>query len=170
MCFIDSSSKILYTPGPVMTTLTVKQAMMRDIGTAESEFKECIKFSRKNILEFAGVTSEEFAVVIMQGSGTYSLEAVIAALSNENSKLLIIENGLYGRNLRRICGKLNVKYDVKSFPENRSVNVEEIEEFLKQCQPDQYTAVGMVHGETSTGALNRVDLIGPIIKKYLPSK
>ena len=89
--------------------------------------------------------------------------------SDNDAKFLIIENGLYGRRLGQICDKLNIKYESKSFPENRAVNIEELEEFLKTCKQDQYSTVGMIHGETSSGVLNSVEKIGPLIKKYLPS-
>jgi 2-aminoethylphosphonate-pyruvate transaminase len=106
----------------------------------------------------------------MQGSGTYSIEAVIQQISNEKSNFLIIENGLYGRKLALICDKSKIKYDLKSFPENRTVDLIELENFLKKCSPDQYTTVGVIHGETSSGVLNRIENIGPLIKKYFPSK
>jgi 2-aminoethylphosphonate-pyruvate transaminase len=88
--------------------------------------------------------------------------------SVENSKFLIIENGLYGKRLGQICDRLNIKYDLKSFPENRTVSIDELEEFLKECKQNQYTTVGMIHGETSSGVLNQVEKIGPLVKKYLP--
>ena len=108
--------------------------------------------------------------VILQGSGTYSVESVMQSTSDENSKFLIIENGLYGRRLGQICDKLNIKYDLKSFPENRTIDIDELEEFLKTCKKDEYSTVGMIHGETSSGVLNSIEKIGPLIKRYLPGE
>ena len=46
--------KIMFTPGPLMTTDTVKQAMLRDIAVTDNEFKAAIDFSKRKLLEIAG--------------------------------------------------------------------------------------------------------------------
>ena len=105
----------------------------------------------------------------MQGSGTYSIEAVVQQISTKDSNFLILENGLYGRKLAQICEKSGMKYDLRSFPENRAIDLRALEEFLK-TKSNKYTTVGLIHGETSSGVLNRIELIGPMIKHYLPSQ
>ena len=112
---------------------------------------------------------DQYAVVLMQGTGTYSLEAVIQQLANQNSNFLIIDNGTYGRKLAEICNKSKIKYHLKTFPENRTIDLKSLECFLKnECTSNQYSNVGIIHSETSSGVLNRVEDIGPLIKKYLP--
>jgi 2-aminoethylphosphonate-pyruvate transaminase len=103
----------------------------------------------------------------MQGSGTYGIESVIEATTNENSNFLIIENGLYGKRIGQICDKLKIKYHVESFEENRAINADQIEIFLK-ANNSQFTNVGIIHSETSSGALNQAAEIGVLLKKYLP--
>lgn len=46
--------KKLYTPGPLGVTLSVKEAMLRDVGSRDIEFVDCIKFIRRRVLEIAG--------------------------------------------------------------------------------------------------------------------
>ena len=109
----------------------------------------------------------------MQGSGTYSIEAVIQQLSTKNSNFLILENGLYGRKLSHICEKSKLDHFVKHFPENRTIELSKVEDFLRKEYVevnDEHTVVGLIHGETSSGVLNRIEYIGPLIKKYLPSE
>ena len=71
--------KPLFTPGPLTTSLTVKQAMLRDLGSRDVEFIAAVRELRDELLSVAGVSQEAgYEAIIMQGSGTFSVEAVIA--------------------------------------------------------------------------------------------
>ena len=52
--FFTFQDKILYTPGPLMTTKSVKHSMVRDIGVGDPEFKEIVGFIQRKILKIAG--------------------------------------------------------------------------------------------------------------------
>ena len=52
----------LLTPGPLTTTDTVKQEMMVDHCTWDDEYKEITQRIRRQLLELAGVSGEEFGV------------------------------------------------------------------------------------------------------------
>ncbi len=49
--------KKLFTPGPLLTSRTVKEAMMRDLGSRDSEFIDTIKIFRDGLLKVAGLKS-----------------------------------------------------------------------------------------------------------------
>jgi 2-aminoethylphosphonate-pyruvate transaminase len=49
--------KKLFTPGPLLTSRTVKEAMMRDLGSRDSEFINTIKIFRDGLLKVAGLKS-----------------------------------------------------------------------------------------------------------------
>jgi len=38
-----SQKKLLFTPGPLSTSLTVKEAMLRDMGSRDEEFVNAVK-------------------------------------------------------------------------------------------------------------------------------
>lgn len=46
--------KVLFTPGPLTCTLSVKQEMLRDLGSRDTEFIEIVKNVRNELLEIAG--------------------------------------------------------------------------------------------------------------------
>ena len=46
--------KILFTPGPLTTSRTVKQAMLRDLGSRDFEFIELVRDIRRRLLALAG--------------------------------------------------------------------------------------------------------------------
>ena len=72
--------KLLFTPGPLTTSMTVKQAMLRDLGARDHEFRRVIVEVREGLLEVAGVSrADGYEAIPMQGCGTMGLEAVLAS-------------------------------------------------------------------------------------------
>ena len=69
--------KILFTPGPLTTSQTVKQAMLRDLGSRDIEFIRLVKDIRHKLVELGQASLDEYTTVLMQGSGTFGLEAVL---------------------------------------------------------------------------------------------
>ncbi len=49
--FVDD--KRLFTPGPLSTSLTVKQAMLKDLGSRDNQFIDIIKFVQQKTLDIA---------------------------------------------------------------------------------------------------------------------
>ncbi|GFS25833.1 2-aminoethylphosphonate--pyruvate transaminase [Elysia marginata] len=95
--------KRLYTPGPLKVTLNVKEAMLRDVGSRDNEFIECIKYIRHKLIDIAGVSQNEFCCIPVQGSGTFAVDAAFqTALPKEGAKALVIENGSYGKRMVKI--------------------------------------------------------------------
>ena len=77
---------------------------MRDVGSRDEDFIKCVKYIRSKLLHIAGVSSEEYTTIPLQGSGTYSVESVITtATPRTGGKLLLIVNGAYGKRMAKIC-------------------------------------------------------------------
>src|SRR6266478_1840788 len=89
--------KLLFTPGPLTTSLSVKQAMMHDAGSWHFEFSALVTRLREEILQLAGVSrTSGFEAILMQGSGTFGVEAVLASVTPPQGRLLVLANGAYG--------------------------------------------------------------------------
>ena len=96
--------RTLFTPGPLTTSQTVKQAMLRDLGSRDVEFIETVRQIRQALLALAGVSRDMgYEAILMQGSGTFGLESVIGSTVPPNGKLLVIINGAYGDRIARIA-------------------------------------------------------------------
>lgn len=160
----EIKDKILFTPGPLTTSLSVKEAMLRDLGSRDIEFIEIVKEIRKDLLELAGVSEEKYQTVIMQGSGTFGIEAVITSSVPKNGKLLSIINGAYGRRITSIANKIGVKNTSIEFKENEIPDVKKIKELLDE--DDEITNVSIVHCETTTGIFNPLQEIGKVVKDF----
>jgi 2-aminoethylphosphonate-pyruvate transaminase len=153
--------KLLFTPGPLNTSASVKEAMLRDVGSRDKEFIDLIRNIRRCLLELGGVSqSSSYEAVLVQGSGTFGIESVISSVVPANGKLLIIANGAYGERIVKIAARHQIPHDVLRCPENEAPDPRAIQQKL---QDSQITHVAMVHCETTTGILNPINDIGPIV-------
>ncbi|MFQ5401726.1 MAG: 2-aminoethylphosphonate--pyruvate transaminase, partial [Anaerolineae bacterium] len=156
--------KILFTPGPLTTSRTVKQAMLRDLGSRDFEFIRTVRQIRQDLLELGEVAGQGYEAIIMQGSGTFGIEAVLSSVTPPDGKWLIIINGAYGRRMAHICDVLQIETAVLQYPENSKPDLAAIEAAL--AQDEQITHVGTVHCETTTGIINPVAEMGAIVRRY----
>src|SRR5437879_13104550 len=92
--------KTLFTPGPLTTSLSVKQAMLRDAGSWHFEFNAIVATVRDRILRLAGLSREAgFEAILLQGSGTFGVEAVFATAVPPTGKVLVLANAAYGQRM-----------------------------------------------------------------------
>ena len=156
--------KILFTPGPLTTSRTVKQALLRDLGSRDYEFISIVADIRQRLLELGGVAENGYEAIIMQGSGTFSLESVISSTIPPTGKLLVIINGAYGRRIAQIANVYDIEVVPLTYPENRKLDLAEVEAAL--AADEAITSVAVIHCETTTGLINPVKEIGEIVKRF----
>ena len=75
----SSKDKVLFTPGPLTTSFTVKQAMLTDLGSRDISFIEIVRQIRQKLLAIGSCSSDVYTAVPMQGSGTFGIEAVVSS-------------------------------------------------------------------------------------------
>ena len=158
----QSKDKILFTPGPLTTSPTVKQTMLRDLGSRDSEFIRIVKDIRRRLVELGGPSCDEYTAIPIQGSGTFGLEAVVSSTVPADGKLLIVINGAYGKRIAKIASVLKIQTIDLEFPENQTPDLEKIKSVLG-AEPD-ITNVAVVHCETTTGIINPIEQIGTVVK------
>ena len=80
----------LLTPGPLTTSRTVKATMMADWGSRDAEFRKVVADIRSGLLALANCDNS-YECVIMQGSGTFAIEAALGSFcpSGENKTLVV---------------------------------------------------------------------------------
>ena len=161
-----SQDKLLFTPGPLTTSDTVKAAAVRDLGSRDTGFIQVVREIRQMLLDLGGLQGDEdYTAILMQGSGTFGVESVISSvIPPENGKLLVIINGAYGRRIAAMATTLHIPTIELSYPENSLPDFTEIEETLRSNEA--ITHVAAIHCETTTGLLNPIEDIGKIVAKY----
>lgn len=160
----SANDKPLFTPGPLTTSRSVKQAMLRDLGSRDSAFVNLVRDVRQRLLALAGVAAPDYECVIMQGSGTYSVEAVISSAVSAQGKLLAISNGAYGQRIIQIANVHKIDATILTYPEDAKPTAADVEAAL--AQDPALTHVALVHSETTTGMINPIDEIGAVVKRH----
>ena len=162
----SAKDKILFTPGPLTTSQTVKQAMLRDLGSRDVAFIEAIRHIRQTLLAVAGVSKNkgDYEAVLMQGSGTFGLESVIGSTVPPDGKLLVIINGAYGDRIDRIAKVLKIDTATLEYATNVVPPPADVDRILVEDQA--ITNVAVVHCETTTGIINPIDQIGQVVKRH----
>lgn len=156
--------KILFTPGPLTTSQTVKQAMLRDLGSRDFEFISTVREIREHLLHVGGVKKGEYEAVLMQGSGTFAVESVVSSTIPPNGKLLIIINGAYGQRILKMASVLKIEAIPLVFDEDCVPDQDKIEALL--ASDKGITHVAVVHCETTTGIINPIREIGELVKRH----
>jgi 2-aminoethylphosphonate-pyruvate transaminase len=154
---------LLLTPGPLTTSSAVKESMLRDWCTWDDEYKELVQDIRRRLVLLTG-DLDTFTSVLMQGSGTFSVESVLTSAIPRNGKLLVLVNGAYGKRMVEIARVAGMKTLILDSGELGHPDLDDLDLMLHEDQG--ITHVAVVHCETTTGMLNPVDEIGSIVKRY----
>jgi 2-aminoethylphosphonate-pyruvate transaminase len=154
---------ILLTPGPLTTSATVKQAMLRDWGSRDSAFIAMNAAIRTRLPELAGA-AESHVCVPVQGSGTFAVEATIGTLLPRDGKLLVLINGAYGRRMKKIAEVMGRAATALEWAEDRPVDPTALDRRL--AEDAGITHVAVVHCETTSGILNPVEAVAEVAARH----
>ena len=154
--------KILLNPGPVNISSRVRQAMMKeDICHREVEFSSLQTAIREKLCSVYDL-DEKWAAVLISGSGTAAMEAMLSSLTGKQDKLLILENGVYGERMSRIAEIHGLNHLVQHQPWGHAIELDMLRKNLDQG----VSVLAMVHHETTTGRLNNILEIAKVCDEY----
>ncbi len=156
------TSKLLFTPGPLTTSATVKGAMLRDAGSRDRDFLETVRDIRRRLLALGGAAAPDYECVLMQGSGTFAIESVISSAIPRDGRLLVLVNGAYGRRIAQMARVHGIETETLDVAENRAIEPEVVAERLGA---GAFTHVAVIHCETTTGILNPIQEIGAAVAR-----
>ncbi len=144
----------LLTPGPLTTAYSTKEAMLKDWGSWDADFRAMTKSMRDQLVALAGDTKGEFTCVPMQGSGSFSVEAMLGTFIPWDGKVLVLANGAYGLRAAETMKYLARGYTLIDKGDYMPPRGDEVAAAL-DADPD-ITHVIAIHCETSSGILNPV--------------
>lgn len=152
----------LLTPGPLTTSLSVKQAMLKDWGSRDPAFIELNADIRRRLVAIAAASGgDDFVCVPVQGSGTFAIEATLGTLVPPDGKLLVLVNGAYGERMMKIMQRLGRKATALTYSEDATPNLGEVQSTL--AGDPAISHVAAVHCETTSGILNPIEKIASLV-------
>jgi 2-aminoethylphosphonate-pyruvate transaminase len=157
---------LLLTPGPLSTSPSVRAAMLRDWCTWDETYNlGVVTPIREKLVALASAADPNaYTAVLMQGSGTFSVESMIGSTVTRNGKLLALANGEYGNRLGRIARTLEIETVVHDSGELAPPDLDLLDTAL--ASDTAITHVVCVHTETTTGMLNPLAAIARIVKRH----
>ncbi|MCS1411365.1 MAG: 2-aminoethylphosphonate--pyruvate transaminase [Verrucomicrobia subdivision 3 bacterium] len=159
-----ASDKALFTPGPLTTSLAVKQAMLHDAGSWHFEFNAKVAAIRKTLLHLGGVSQAAgYECILLQGSGSFGVESVFATAVPPNGKVLVLVNGAYGERMVQMLQHAKINHSVLRFPENEAPDATAVAKALDEDPSIGFVAV--IHCETTTGILNPLEELSKVVKQ-----
>ncbi|WP_417680568.1 2-aminoethylphosphonate--pyruvate transaminase [Roseibium sp.] len=147
----------LLTPGPLTTSIETKEAMLRDWGSWDGDFRAMTAEMRSGLVELLGDGKEAYDCVPMQGSGTFAVEAMLASFAPKDKKTLILSNGAYGKRAVETMKYLGRPVAVLDKGDYLPPRGDEVARLL--AEDPEISHVVVVHCETSSGILNPVEEI-----------
>ena len=160
-----AKDKLLFTPGPLTTSLSVKQAMLHDAGSWHFEFNALVADVRERLLQLAGVArATGWEVVPLQGSGTFGVEAVFQTCVAAEGKVAVLTNGAYGDRIVQMLKHARIVHVVLRALEDQPVDPDALDQLL--AQDKAVTHIAVVHCETTTGIINPIEAIGRVARKH----
>src|SRR5262249_24902143 len=120
---IHSPDKLLFTPGPLTTSATVKQAMLHDAGSWHYKFTDVVTDIRERLLDLAGLSrASGWEAVLLQGSGTFGVEAVFQTCVPPTGKVVVLANGAYGERIAQMLAAARIDHVVIRAQEDATVD------------------------------------------------
>jgi 2-aminoethylphosphonate-pyruvate transaminase len=152
----------LLTPGPLTTSDATRQAMARDWGSRDRDFIAMTARVRQRLCRLAGAEASHEAV-LLQGSGTFAVEAALQSLVPRDGKLLLLVNGAYGRRIVEMARRLGRAMAVIECDEDQPVDPGQAAALLDG--DPRVTDVAVVHCETTSGILNPLDDVAAAVAR-----
>ena len=152
----------LLTPGPLTTAYEVKEAMLKDWGSWDEDFRDLTKKLRKNLLSLLGPRKNLYDCIPIQGSGTFAVESMLGTFIPKDGKLLVLANGAYGLRAAQTMDYLNRDYHLLDKGDYLPPRGSEVADILENDKA--ITHVLVIHCETSSGILNPLEEIGAVVK------
>jgi 2-aminoethylphosphonate-pyruvate transaminase len=155
---------ILMNPGPVNLSARVRRALAgEDLCHREPEFTELQAAVRSRLLAVYGLDAATFAPVILGGSGTLAVEAMLASLVPSTGRLLVLENGVYGERMSEIARRHGIAVTPLHCAAGAEIPIDAVRRAL--ASGDGFTHVAVVHHETTTGRLNALAPLGALCRE-----
>lgn len=124
-------------------------------------FRPLLDEARAGIVRALGTREHE--AILLTGSGTTSMAAVLGSCLEPRERLLVVRNGAYGDRILELAKTLSQPVLDLERPYGERPDLERVEALARE---GAFDAVAMVYGATSTCSLNPVRELAEITKRH----
>lgn len=151
------------TPGPTQVRENVRTA--RSLICTNPDIDESfVEFYHDTCKLISSLLYTDNETLILSGEGILGLEAACATLTETGDKVLVIDNGIYGRGFADFVTMYGGQPALYTVDYSNTIDVNALDAYLKENHDFKYASV--VHCDTPSGMKNDVSKICPLLKKY----
>lgn len=155
---------ILLNPGPVSISEGVRRAAVAsDLCHREGEYFDLQDRVRGKLAAVYQLDAAGWVAVMLGGSGTTALEAMVTSLLPRQARLLVLENGVYGERLSRLAEIHGIEHESL---QHGWLDAWDLPRVAAALARQAFTHVAAVHHETTTGRLNPVAELAQICARH----
>lgn len=157
------NDKFVYAPGPTSVRENVRLERAKATTNPDVDL-EFVEFYKNTCDKIGKIINTNNPVYILSGEGILGLEAACASLTEPGDRVLVLDNGIYGRGFKDFALMYGGEGVYFSDDYSKAINVEKLREFLEADHDFKYATI--VHCDTPTGVLNDLSKICPILNEY----
>jgi alanine-glyoxylate transaminase/serine-glyoxylate transaminase/serine-pyruvate transaminase len=159
---LEMPPRLLFGPGPANIHQRVRQALTaNEVGHLDPKFLELMTETQE-LLRYVWQTDNQLTIPV-SGTGSAAMEATLANCVEPGDVVLIGVNGYFGERLCDMASRYGAEVRRLEKPWGEVFSLDEIAQALEIHRP---AILGLVHAETSTGALQPLEGIGKLCREF----
>ena len=153
----------IMTPGPTQVRENVRMA--RSLACTNPDLDPAFYDYYKETCELISELLEtKNTAYILDGEGILGLEAACASLTEPGDKVLVVDNGIYGKGFADFVTMYGGQVTFYESTYTQAVDVKEFRAFLEEHHDFKYAT--LVHCDTPSGVLNPVEELSRALHEY----
>jgi alanine-glyoxylate transaminase/serine-glyoxylate transaminase/serine-pyruvate transaminase len=157
---LPSVERVLLGPGPSLIAPRVMRAMAAPVLSHLDPDLVTLLDDVRGRLTRVFKAPEGTLTIAMSGTGTSGMEAMVANLVGDGTRVLVVVGGYFGERLAEMCRRYGATVSRLDVEWGRAADPAAVAAALKNG--GQVDIVACVHAETSTGVLNPVKEIAAL--------
>lgn len=159
----EEKELIMMMPGPTQVSENVRKVRAYNVSNplTDKRFFEFYRETCQRLSQYLGTGNPFY---ILNGEGILGLEAACASLTEPGDRVLVIDNGVFGKGFADFAALYQGKPEIWSFDYHNPVSYGELKERLEKDHDFKYAT--LVHSDTPSGVLNPVEELCPLLKSY----
>lgn len=153
----------IMTAGPTQVRENVRIARSQECSNPDLD-QEFFDFYRETCSLLSKAMHTENKALILGGEGILGLEAACASLTEPGDRVLIIDNGIFGKGFADFVAIYGGNPVLFTMDYHKPVEIETLQSYLEQDHDFKYATV--VHCDTPSGVLNDVEGISKILDSH----
>lgn len=153
----------IMTPGPTQVKENVRLARAAECTNPDLD-EAFVEFYRETCQLISRLLHTENETLILDGEGILGLEAACASLTEPGDKVLVLDNGIYGKGFADFVSMYGGVPELYTVDDKNPIDPQALEAFLQEHHGYKYAT--LVHCDTPSGMLNDIKVLCPLLKKY----